>query len=65
MNNNIITDLKTELASMVRWATHGNKHGNPYGKNEVMSALRLLAKLEGINDPYDVDTEAIIKADLG
>ena len=59
MTDNSILELKTELAKMVRWATHGIKHGNPYAKDEVMSALRLLAKLEGITDPYNVDTLAI------
>ena len=62
MNDNSILELKAELAKMVRLFTHGNKHGNPYGKDEVMSSLRLLAKLEGISDPYNVDTESIIRA---
>lgn len=56
-------NLKVELAKMVRWATHGNKQGNPYGKDEVMSALRLLAKLGGTTDPYNVDTASIIKGE--
>ena len=54
--------LTRALAKMLRWATHGNKYGNPYGHTEVMYGLRILAEVKGISDPYDVDTEALSEA---
>ena len=53
--------LATELRRLVRWATHGNKNGNPYGHSEVMDALAVLAEIDGISDPYDVETAPPIK----
>ena len=38
------SDLINALVIMVKWATTGDKNGNPYCKNEIKYALSIMEK---------------------
>ena len=52
-------DLETSLKNVLEWAkgNRGSKHGNPYCVPEVIEALKVLARIQGVSHWYDADTE--------
>ena len=50
----------TSLDSALRWLLNyavgngSNRQGNPYGKDEVVNALKVLAEIDGIENYLDV-----------
>lgn len=49
------------LANVIEWGigNRGTKSCNPYSIPEIKSALKHLAKLQGISDHLDVDTRKL------
>jgi len=45
--------LQNTLEELLVWCLIGNRNGNPYGKPEVVKALKVVAKLKGIKNYQD------------
>lgn len=54
-------DLEGALRGLLRWATGGDRTGNPYCVPEVKAGLQALATIDGHNDPLGVDLKKEIR----